>query len=87
MVFIVADDEFRGIDEVPINSISTKLACSTIAVTRFVLPEILLFLYPVGLGVVGRACAISSLFVVLSAVGDVIWADFDVFDEVLVSFA
>ena len=53
MVLVIADDEFRGIDEVPINSISTKLACSTIAVTRFVLPEILLFLYPVRLGVVG----------------------------------
>jgi len=52
-VLIEANDELCGIDEVPIHGIATKLACSTVAVTRPMLAEILLFLYSVRLGVIG----------------------------------
>jgi hypothetical protein len=52
-----------------------------------VLAEVLLLLLAVGLREVGGAGPVRSCSVVLAAGGDVIWADFDVFDEVLVGFA
>lgn len=66
-VLVEADDELRPEDELPIDSTTTELAGSAVAVAGLVLPEILLFLLAVGLGEVGRTRPVRSCPIVLSA--------------------